>query len=522
MTTPDTTARKLSLKEKYALMTRGLGWETSYQPMTQAFDQIGLEGIKIHDWDKWEDPFRLTMDAYWKYQAEKERKLYAVLDAFQQNNGHLHVSDARYINALKLFFTGITPAEYNAHRLFAMLGRQFPGTGAAIACQMQAVDELRHVQTQIHSVSHYNKYFNGLHDHRYMNDRLWYLSVPKSFFEDALSSGPFEQIIAISFALEYLLTNLVFMPFMSGAAYNGDMATVTFGFSSQSDEARHMTLGLECIKFVLEQDPGNAAIIQRYLDKWFWRGYKMLGLVSMMLDYMLPKKVMSWKEAWEIYFVQNGGSLFNDLSRYGIRMPKYWEQSVAESEHLSHQVWNLFYNFSGVAAINVSLPSEEDMDWLSEKYPDTFDRLYRPRIDFYREEAAQGRRFYNRNLPMLCQTCQVAMIATEPGDDTAMTHFEGAYLGDKFHFCSAGCRDIFEGDPAKYAQAWLPAHQILQGHCFLPEADPSAPDFDPTAEVLKYYHLQSGHDNMDYQGSPDETNWLKWKGLAPQHQPKAA
>ena len=530
MTTPATTAdtnpaaakpaRKLNLKEKYALMTRGLGWETSYQPMSAAYDQTGLEGIKIHDWDAWQDPFRLTMDAYWKYQAEKEKKLYAVLDAFAQNNGHLNISDARYVNTLKLFFTGITPAEYNAHRLFAMLGRQFPGTGAAIACQMQSIDELRHVQTQIHSISQYNKYFSGLHDHRHMNDRLWYLSVPKSFFEDAISSGPFEQIIAISFALEYLLTNLVFMPFMSGAAYNGDMATVTFGFSSQSDEARHMTLGLECIKFVLEQDPANVPIVQAYLDKWFWRGYKVLGLVSMMLDYMLPKKVMSWKEAWDIYFVQNGGSLFNDLARYGLRMPKYWEQTVAEAEHLSHQTWNSFYNFSGAAAFHVWLPSEEDMAWLAEKYPSTFNQLYRPRIEFYREQAekggkdGQGERFYNQNLPMLCQTCQIPLIFTETGDAGATSHREAKYLGDTYHFCSDGCQDIFHTNPEKYIQAWLPAHQILQGNCFPEGADPSAPGFDPMAEVFKYYHLQPGQDNRDYVGSPDEANWLKWKGLA--------
>jgi hypothetical protein len=38
-----------------------------------------------------------------------------------------------------------------------------------------------------------------------------------------------------------------------------------------------------------------------------------------MMDYMLPKRVMSWKEAWEIYFEQNGGALFKDLARYGIR-----------------------------------------------------------------------------------------------------------------------------------------------------------------------------------------------------------
>ena len=516
MTTPnDKPARKLNQKEKYALMTRGLAWEPSYQPMKTLYPQTDLDGIKIHDWAAWEDPFRLTMDAYWKYQAEKERKLYAVLDAFQQNNGHLNVSDARYVNTLKLFFTGITPAEYNAHRLFAMLGRQFPGAGAAIACQLQAVDELRHVQTQVHSISHYNKYFSGLHDHTHMNDRMWYLSVPKSFFEDALSSGPFEQIIAISFALEYLLTNLVFMPFMSGAAYNGDLATVTFGFSSQSDEARHMTLGLECIKFVLEQDPGNVEIVQRYLDKWFWRGYKVLGLVSMMLDYMLPKKVMSWKEAWDIYFVQNGGSLFNDLSRYGLRMPKHWEQTIAEAEHLSHQTWNSFYNFSGAAAFHVWLPSEEDMAWLSAKYPDSFDRLYRPRIEHYRREAEAGRRYYNRDLPMLCQTCQIPLIFTETDDPGLTSHREGRYLGETYHFCSDGCQDIFEGNPDKYVQAWLPAHQILQGHCFTPEADPAQPGFDPMAEVLRYYHLQPGQDNLDYAGSPDEANWKRWKSGEP-------
>ncbi|HQY07961.1 MAG TPA: phenol 2-monooxygenase, partial [Burkholderiaceae bacterium] len=69
MTATHTTAapRKLSLKDRYALMTRGLGWESSYQPMEKAYDQTGLEGIKIHDWDAWQDPFRLTMDSYWKY-----------------------------------------------------------------------------------------------------------------------------------------------------------------------------------------------------------------------------------------------------------------------------------------------------------------------------------------------------------------------------------------------------------------------------------------------------------------------
>ncbi len=497
-------AKKLNLRDKYALMTRDLSWDPSYQPFEKLFPQIEMEGIKIDDWSKWEDPFRLTMDAYWKYQAEKERKLYSIIDAFAQNNAHLNVTDARYVNAIKLFLTGVSPLEYQAHRGFAMVGRQFPGVGAQVACQMQSVDELRHVQTQIHTMSHYNKYFNGFHDWSHMHDRVWYLSVPKSFFDDAMTAGPFEFITAISFSFEYVLTNLLFMPFMSGAAYNGDMATVTFGFSAQSDESRHMTLGLEVIKFMLEAHPDNLPIIQGWIDKWFWRGYRLLSLVSMMMDYMLPKRVMSWKEAWDMYFVQNGGALFEDLARYGVRMPKHWEVSIKESERLSHETWNVFYNYGHAAAFNSWMPSEEEMEWLSAKYPETFDKYYRPRFTHFRNLEEQGKPFSNPTLPMLCQTCQIPMFYTEPDDPTTICARASEYKGDHYHFCSDGCKDIFDNEPEKYVQSWLPVHQIYQGNC----GGATVP------EVLEWYHLVDGADNAKYPFSPDYDNWKKWKGQA--------
>jgi len=500
--TTSTPARKLGLKERYALLTRDLGWETSYQPMDKVFPYDKFEGIKVHDWDKWEDPFRLTMDAYWKFQGEKERKLYAIIDAFAQNNGQFNVTDARYINAIKLFLQGVSPLEYAAHRGYAMAGRNFRGVGARIASQMQSIDELRHSQTQIHTISHYNKYFNGLHDFKHMHDRVWYLSVPKSYFDDAMSAGPFEFVTAISFSFEYVLTNLLFMPFMSGAAFNGDMATVTFGFSAQSDESRHMTLGLEIVKFLLEQDPDNLPIVQKWIDKWFWRGYRLLTLVAMMMDYMLPKRVMSWSEAWEIYFEKNGGGLFQDLARYGIRMPKYHEQARKEKDHISHQAWGIFYNYTHAAAIHTWIPRPDEMAWLSEKYPASFDRLYRPRLEHWDRQARDGKRFYNNALPMLCQICQIPMAFTEPDDPTRICMRETTYHGMKYHFCSDGCKDVFEGEPEKYVQAWLPVHQIFQGNC----GGATVP------EVLDWYHLKAGEDNGDFDTSADRRNWDRWTG----------
>lgn len=494
------TLKKMSVKERYTHMTRGLGWDTTYQPMEKVFPQNHFEGIKIHDWDAWQDPFKLTMDAYWKYQAEKERKLYAVMDAFAQNNGHLGVTDARYVNALKIFLTGVSPLEYGAHRGFARLGRQFEGVGSRVAAQMQSIDELRHCQTQFHSLAHYNKYFDGFHDAAHMFDRIWYLSVPKSFFEDALTAGPFEFITSISFAFEYVLTNLLFVPFMSGAAFNQDMATVTFGFSAQSDESRHMTLGIEIIKFMLEQDPDNLPIVQGYIDKWFWRGCRLLTIVGMMMDYMLPRKIMSWGEAWEVYFEDAGGALFKDLAHYGITPPKYHEQATATKDRVTHEAWGVFYNAGHAAAFHTWVPSDEEMAWFSEKYPDTFDKYYRPRYELWREMQQKGERFYNKTLPQLCQVCQIPMIFTEPDDPTTIAFRVSEHQGDKYHTCSDGCRDIFENEPEKYRQAWLPVHQIFQGNC-------GGADIE---DVLKYYHIENGTDNLDYEGSPDEKRWKTW------------
>ncbi|MFZ2870775.1 YHS domain-containing protein [Zavarzinia sp.] len=495
--------KKLGIKEKYRLLTRDLAWQPTYRSEKEIYPYLDYEGIKIHDWDKWEDPFRLTMDAYWKYQGEKERKFYAIIDAHAQNNGHLNITDGRYLSALKIFLQAISPGEYAAHKGFARVGREFAGAGTQVACQMQALDEMRHAQTQIHALSNYNKYYSGFHAFAETRDRIWYTSVARSFFDDSMASGPFEFLIAIGFSFEYVLTNLLFVPFMSGAAYNGDMATVTFGFSAQSDEARHMTLGLECIKFMLEQDPDNLPIVQKWIDKWFWRGFRVLGLVSTMMDYMLPKRVMSWREAWEIYGVENGGALFKDLAFYGIRPPKGWEDAGKAIDHMSHQFMLGFYQWRFGTAFHSWIPSDQDMDWLSQKYPTTFDKYYRPRWDYIKRAEAEGKPFKNFGLAKLCQCCQLPCVFTEPDDASVLCHRQTTHKGEIYHFCSDGCQEIFEDEPEKYVQAWLPMPQLFQ--------DPVNGDL---AAWMDWAHLTDGLDNGEYQGSSDQLNFDRWRGLA--------
>ena len=325
------------------------------------------------------------------------------IDSFAQNNGQLGLSDARYINALKLFLTGVSPLEYQAHRGFAFAGRHLRGAGPRVAAQMQSLDELRHVQTQVHTISHYNKYLRrACTSSAHMHDRVWYLSRAEIVLRRCPHRGPLRVSSSRSGSpSSIVLTNLLFVPFMSGAAYNGDLATVTFGFSAQSDESRHMTLGIEVIKFLLEQHPDNVPIVQNWVDKWFWRGYRVLGLVAMMMDYMLPKKVMSWREAWEIYFTEAGGSLFPDLARYGLRVPKYADVATAEADQCRTR--------TGLCSTSTPTPPASTpgcrttrLDWLSEKYPNTFDRYYRPRWEMWAQHGEGRQPLLQHGLPQLC------------------------------------------------------------------------------------------------------------------------
>ena len=94
------------------------------------------------------------------------------------------------------------------------------------------------------------------------------------------------------------------------------------------------------------------------------------------------------------------------------------------------------------------------------------------------------------------------MLFTEPGDPTTLCHRETHYKEERYHFCSDHCQEIFEHEPEKYIQAWLPMNQLFQGTCG-----------GGTLEGwMEWVHLVPGQDNGNFEGSQDQANFQKWKG----------
>ncbi len=474
----------MSHAQRMSAMTTDLSWPLSHQSSQDVFPAALSEGIQVHNWAAWQAPLQQTVEAYWRMQGEKDKRLYAITDAFAQNNGQLGVSDARYVNAIKLLLQAFTPIEYSAHRAYARVSRQLGQAHVQTPTMMMALDHLRHQQIETHALSHFNKYFNGMHSFPAWFDQHWFLAVAKSYADDLMSAGPCEFLVAMAMGYNQIISPVLHVPFMSAAADNGDMSTATAGFSAQTDKVRHQVSGLSLVEFLVRQDAANLPVVQAWIDKWLWRSVRLTSLVAIMQDYMLPTRTQSWLHSWTTYVQKPLEQVFTTWAPLGLKLPASWSQACEQQTHVSHQTWLRLCRYSGSLPLHVWAPHPDELDWLSHQYPGTFDILYRPHLQGLAHQIAHGQRPGAETAPVLCGTCQLPVIGTNRSEAQAQAKsHQGRY------FCSLHCQHIFNLEPEKHraqshwnTQSWNPIPHLLDADVGL------------------------------FPGSEDETNFKEWNG----------
>lgn len=477
----DTTVKHPAMNrhQRQQAMTRDLAWPVS-QPEA-VFPARHVEGIHIHDWSALGQPLQPALELYWKLQGEKDKRLYAITDAFAQNNGQLGLSNARYANAVKLLLQAFTPIEYSAHRGLARVARQLGLTDVAF----QSVDHLRHNQLEVHAISHFNKYFNGMHSYTEWFDHHWMLSVAKSYADDLLSAGPFEFLVAMALGYNTVISNTLHVSFMSAAADNGDMSTSSAGLTAQSDKVRHQVAGQALVAFLVQQDPANLSLVQAWIDKWFWRSVRLSSLVAVMQDYMLPYHSHSWLEVWDMHVAQPLAKVFETWKPLGLALPRHWQQACEQQTHVSHQTWLRLCRYSAGLPLHAWAPSAAELNWLSDKYPGTFDAMFRPHMMGLAHQVAIAQRPQETMAPVLCGTCQLPV----PGMEGPAALAQAQALQGRC-FCSLPCQHIFNLEPEKHRAQ---AANSAQRHAWTMPAS-------------------QGVDGGLFDGSQDERNFQEWNG----------
>ncbi|MSQ65499.1 MAG: phenol 2-monooxygenase [Limnohabitans sp.] len=466
-------------------LNAGLQWEMTFHPSSSVFVAQDSEGLVIRNLQEWQPALRNTVMAYWHFQGGKDKRLYAVTDAFSQNNGQLGISDARYVNALKIVLQAFSPVEYCAHKSLIRVARVSGDCGWQTDILQQAVDHLRHSQIEVHALSHFNKYFNGMHSYVETFDHHWLMAVAKSYADDLLSAGPLESLVAVCFAYTQVIGKVLYVPFMSAAADNGDMSTAAAGFTAASDKVRHHCNGLELIGLLVQQDPANLPKVQAWIDKWFWRSVRLSSLIAIMQDYMLPVRTQSWKECWLTYVQHPLQQLFTQWAALGIQMPASWQHACEMQEHVSHQTWLRLCRYNIQLPLHVWAPGEAELNWLSSKYPGSFDAMFRPHLQGLAHQIHHARAPVDHSSPVLCGTCQLPV----PGMDHAGTQSGSAALQDRY-FCGLHCQGIFNTEPQKHSA----------------QARRSA--------ALAAWRMPdtAGNDGGLFGGSQDDINFQHWNG----------
>lgn len=462
-------ATQQNLAEQYKQFTRDLSWEPSYVPAEEMYPPEHAEGVHFSDWDKFDDPFRLYYKDYVSVQEKKEQSLHMVYDHAARYDFLSRVEET-WLEGMKLFACGQGQTEYETAKDHVAIARYAPAPALRAAALYQSIDELRHAQNYAHYLRYANRRMEGFSGWAQLFQNHWLYQGIRSGFEDLLTANPFEAIIGANVVLEIGFTNLNFVALPAVGAANYEHAWAQLQLTTQSDETRHMAIGQAMMKALLEEDERNLPILQYWLDKWTWRLYRIDALAgSIFFDYFARNKLMSYKEAFQKYFVDDFiGGLVSDLGPYGLREPKWLPLMLSDMDTLSHTTWKYLYTRKNSLWFKVFQPDAQDREWLCEKYPG-----WQELVGDFWDAVAEGKNVDNDGLVPVCNLCHSACMFESPDNPKIVGPYH--YDGRVYWFCSEACKEIFEHEPLKYKDDQTIVDLVLGGHT------PDDPD-----EFLKY------------------------------------
>ncbi|MGH8998866.1 MAG: hypothetical protein ACRDY7_05690 [Acidimicrobiia bacterium] len=437
--------------------TKRLYWEPSYVPPEAIYPASAYEGIHFSDWDRWDDPFRMSFRQYVEVQAKKDNGFHPAREAFDRHGG-VDKIDRRWIEGLKVLYPILFHGEYGALRSNARVSRYAPAPALRAAAFYQSIDELRHSQNHVYQMRLLNKHTTGgFNNWAEWKKHHFLLQPAKRLFEDIVASpNVFEAVMGLNILVEVAYTNLVFVGIPSVGVLNGDLALASEFLTTQSDETRHMAIGQSTLRTLLEGDERNLEPIQYWLDKYFWLLHRIIGCAaSLVPDYFARRKALPMNKMYARYVLDNYVSgLVEDLGKFGLQAPRFLDDANREMQDASHTLFRTLFQYKHMLFNKMFVPDEADMEFFGEHYPHWSERHGR-----FWDEVRAGDPKDLASLPLLCQVCLLPCVFPLPEDPTIRC---STWSDRTFWFCSDGCQWIFDHEPHRYSAA-VPLDKVLTG-----------------------------------------------------------
>lgn len=452
--------------EDWYSIARDTNWTPTYVAESDLFPPEFSDpyGIALSEWEKFDEPYKVTYREYVHTQREKDVGAYSV-KAATDRVAYYKAAEPGWKALLQLHFGAVPFVEYGSVSAFARITRFGRAPGMRNMASFGTLDEIRHTQIQMYfayeflqvdGVFDWAQKASRTNNYIVMSERNCFDDVEHT--RDAVSSA-----IMTNFSFEQGFTNLQFIGLSSDAKRNGDHSFAAMLQTVQSDEARHAQIGEPLIQIMV--DNGKVAEAQRLIDISFWRVWKQFSALSgVCMDYYTPlaKREHSLKEFVQEFVVNQ---FLRNLKALGLEKPWYWDEHFLpdiETYHHAQHIGMYLYRATGWwDPVSGTTPAERD--WLEEKYPG-WNATYGEVWDVITDNILAGR--FDRTVPsvapMMCQMVGFELSGVA-GRNWKVDSYHVDLDGKRYHFGSPVDKWIFELEPSRYRNYLSFVDHLVEG-----------------------------------------------------------
>ncbi len=219
--------------------------------------------LACSNWDGFSDPRETTYTKYAELQAAKERFVDAILAPARAPSSAWLAGRGGWLPVLRYPCHGL-------QMIAAYVGHMAPSGRIVIACAFQAADELRRVERfayRMHQLRGHDAGFGDTAMRRWRDEMAW--QPLREVFERLLVTYDWgEALIALCLALKPRFDDVFGAQLAEAARAAGDDALAHVLASLAEDAAWHRAWSAELVRHALGDEPGNRAVIDRWLAHW--------------------------------------------------------------------------------------------------------------------------------------------------------------------------------------------------------------------------------------------------------------
>lgn len=243
--------------------------------------------LQVEDWDGFRDPDSQTYRSYVAQQDEEEGRVGGMLETYAAAKADGSLSP-QWLATLSQVFTPSRYPVHGAQQVQAYIGYMAPSSYITNAAVLSAADLLRRVTL----VSYRTRELQLAHpDVGFATGerQVWESGGEWQPARKAIEYG----LIAYDWAEAFTALNLVLLPTLDDvlirqlgeiARDNGDELTWLLGTFLTKDSERRTRWSSALARFAIEGRPGNAGVLQKWIDKWSPRADEAAAGIGTLLE----------------------------------------------------------------------------------------------------------------------------------------------------------------------------------------------------------------------------------------------